>query len=189
MSELAPAGAGAHAPDARWRRALEEHRAALRSLVAGIESAGERLWAEPRADGAWTPAQLAEHLALTYEVAIREMREGTALRLRTGRAMRTLLRWVLLPHILFHRTLPVRARSPREARPESATPISRGEIVFRLRERAEEFERAVVRAHETRTGGLTHPYFGWLPPLRALRFVTVHLEHHTRQLVERARQG
>lgn len=168
-----------------WERAVREHAVALSSLLEAIGAADERAWSAPREDGAWNPAQLAEHLALTYEAALRELGGGEGIRLRLRGAHRALLRWVLLPHMLFHRTLPVRARSPREVRPEGSG-VEQGVVAERLRRVGAEFEAAVVEAGRTGAPGLTHPYFGRLTPERTLRFVAVHMEHHTRQLIARS---
>lgn len=163
-----------------WERARREHARAVDALIARIESIAPERWGEPAPAMSWTPAQIAEHLALTYEAGLRELSGEGAMHLRLTPLRRRLLRWFLLPHMLFHRTLPIRAVAPREVRPGEAGADQR-EIVPRLRELARTFEAEISRAGDS-GGGLTLPYFGVIPPLRTLRFVTVHLEHHTRQL-------
>lgn len=165
----------------KWRAAAEEHRAALRAFVETAEAVDEARWTHPLAAGKWSPAQVAEHCALVYEALLRELEGGAPMRMRVTPAWRTVLRWVLLPHVLFHRSFPVRAVAPREARPPEGHP-ERGEVLERLRERGERFERELDAARRGGGGRLTHPYFGTLPPTPALRFAAVHLEHHRRQL-------
>ncbi|HEX7242669.1 MAG TPA: DinB family protein [Longimicrobiaceae bacterium] len=167
--------------DTRWDRAAAEHRAALRHFSERAGSLDPALWTEPRAEGKWSPAQIAEHLVLGYEALLRELAGEGAMRMPLPLWRSTLLRWVLLPHILYHRTLPLRARSPREMRP-SDSPADRGEALRRLAEVTERFERALETAYRAGGGGITHPYFGRVRPVRGLRFLAVHVEHHTRQL-------
>jgi hypothetical protein len=164
-----------------WDKALEDHRAAVEVLVATVSRVPAERWREPRATGQWSPAQIAEHLILSYEAALREFGGEEAIRLKLTGVRRTLLRWLLLPHILFHGTFPIRAASPREVRPSDGGAEQPG-VGDRLRHLARRFEQAILLARKSGSAGLTHPYFGRIPPLRALRFITVHLEHHRRQI-------
>ena len=166
---------------ARWDEAVEEHRAALAAFLDVAEQLRENDWRAPWAPGKWTRAEIAEHLALGYEAAIREIHTGVGLRLRVTGVRQRLLRWIFLPHILFHRSLPVRVGAPRETRPAEVT-ASRVQVLRRLRELGERYEAETERAIGKGGGQLTHPYFGKLPPIKAMRFIAVHLEHHTRQI-------
>jgi hypothetical protein len=171
------------AADPRWDEAVEEHRAALAAFLDAAERMKEDAWAAPWGPGKWTRAQVAEHLSLTYEAAIREIITGEGLRVRVTGARQRILRWVLLPHILFHRSLPLRVTAPREARPAEVT-APRATVLRRLRELAVRWELEMERAIRSGGGGLTHPYFGTIPPVKAMRFMAVHIEHHTRQIAD-----
>ena len=166
--------------EAGWKRAVEEHRDAVRRFVATAEGLAPDAWTRPRAPGAWTPAEIAEHLVLSYETALGELAGGPGIRPRATGWRQRLLRWVLLPHILFHRSFPVRAVAAREIRP-TGTHTDRGAVLARMRELAARMERELDAA---RVSGavVTHPYFGGLPATRTLRFLAVHVEHHLRQL-------
>jgi hypothetical protein len=166
---------------ARWDEAAEEHRAALAAFLDLAEQLREDEWRAPWAPGKWTRAEIAEHLALAYEAAIREIHTGVGFRLRATGLRQRLLRWIFLPHILFHRSLPVRVGAPRETRPAEVT-APRAQVLRRLRELGERYEAEMERAIERGGGHLTHPYFGKLPPIKAMRFIAVHIEHHTRQI-------
>ena len=163
-----------------WDRALDDHRAAVAILLDTVEAVPAARWNEPRAAGQWSPAQIAEHLVLSYEAVLRELAGEGGMKLKLSPFRRRILRWLVLPHILFHRSFPVRATSPREVRPTD-TGLDQPGSRARLESLAGEFEHAILRARSAGGGGLTHPYFGQIPPLRSLRFVTVHLEHHRRQ--------
>jgi len=166
--------------DARWRRAVEEHRDAVRRFVATAEGLDADAWSRPRPGGKWSPAQTAEHLVLAYEAVLRELSGEPGIRPRVVGARQRLLRWVLLPHILFHRSFPLRAASPREIRPPESH-ADRAALLARMRELAARAERELEAARST-GARITHPYFGALPALPALRFIAVHVEHHLRQL-------
>jgi hypothetical protein len=171
------------APAAARDRAAREHRAALAAALAQLARLDEVRWAAPWASGKWTRAEVAEHLALTYEAVLHELETGVAMRPRVGAGMQRLLRWVLLPHILFHRSIPLRARAPRETRPaEAFSAPARTEATERLRALGERAEARLLAAAADGGRPVHHPYFGALPPHRALRFLAAHLEHHTRQL-------
>jgi hypothetical protein len=167
--------------DARWDEAVDEHRTALAAFLDSVELLRDDAWSQPWAAGKWTRAQIGEHLALSYEAAIREVTGGEAMRVKVPPFRLKLLRLVLLPHILFHRSIPLRARSPRELRPGEVT-TPRPALLRRLRELGERFENEMERAYRSGGGGLTHPYFGKLDAVKSMRFMAVHLEHHTRQI-------
>jgi hypothetical protein len=184
---LAPAASRPAAPaereDPRWDEAVDEHRAALAGFLDAAERVSAEAWTAPWAPGKWTRAQIAEHLALAYEAVLHELATGEAMRPKVPVWQQKLLRWILLPHILFHRTLPVRAAAPRETRPPETT-APRAQTLRRLRDLGERFEREMEAARADNRGGLTHPYFGWVAAVKAMRFVAVHIEHHTRQVAK-----
>jgi DinB superfamily len=166
--------------DSRWQAALDEHRVALAAFHDAAERVPASAWQTPRAPGKWSPAQIAEHLALAYEAMLGELRGGPAMKPRAKPWQQTVFRWVVLPHVLFHRSIP-RASSPREMRPPETGP-DRAAVLHRLAQRADEMERELDRARRAGGGYLTHPYFGPVPPLKLLRFAGVHLDHHRKQL-------
>lgn len=179
VSKQAPGPAEALGP--RWDDAADEHRAALAAFLDVAEGLRDDAWSAPWEPGKWTRAQVAEHLSLTYEAAIREILTGQGVRVRVTGVKQRLLRWVLMPHILFHRSLPMKVVSPREARPAEVT-APRAQVLRRLRELGERYETEMERAIGAGGGALTHPYFGTIPPVKAMRFMAVHIEHHTRQI-------
>ncbi len=157
---------------------MEEHRDAVGRFAATVEGLGADAWSRARAPGKWSPAQVAEHLVLAYEVIDREMDGGEGARIVVTGWRQRMLRWVVLPHILFHRSFPLRAVSPLETRPREAS-RDRAAVLGRMRELADRVERGLAVRRDAR---LTHPYFGALPALTALRFCAIHVEHHRRQI-------
>jgi hypothetical protein len=170
--------------DPRWEDAVEEHRTALATFLEIAESLSDDAWNAPWGPGKWTRAQVAEHLALSYEAAIRELTAGGAIAVKVAPWRQALLRWIVLPHILFHHSIPGRTRSPRELRPAEVT-APRGRVLLRLRELGERFESEAERAFHSGSGHVTHPFFGRIDAVKGMRFMGVHLEHHTRQIAPR----
>jgi hypothetical protein len=167
--------------DARWDDAVEEHRAALAAFLDAAEALRDDAWAQPWAPGKWTRAQVAEHLSLAYAAAVREIQTGEGMRVRVTGMKQRLLRLIVLPHVLFHRKLPMKVKSPRAAWPDAVTD-PRPVVLERLRQWGERYEAEIERARRSGGGSLTHPYFGKLEPVKAMRFMAVHIEHHTRQI-------
>jgi hypothetical protein len=162
---------------------MREHERALYRYRERIERLSPELWRQRRPGGGWSPAEITQHLILSYEIALRNLRGGPAPERLAGPVSSTLLRWFLLPHIFFHRTLP-RSRAPREARP-SGEPGSPTEALERMRELGAELAEAAL-SPETDRKRLRHPYFGPISPYQFLRLTTVHLDHHGRQVGELA---
>jgi hypothetical protein len=165
----------------RWRAAVDEHQVALAAYLEAAGRLSDEAWTRPWAPGKWTPAIITEHLAMAYRTIIQEVRGGPAMGLKMTPFRRRLLRLLLLPHMLFHRTFPRGARAPREVRPEGEG-LPKAQALTELRVLAEEFEREVERA---RAGGwkhITHAYFGAIDLPRGMRFCALHIEHHTKQI-------
>jgi DinB superfamily len=167
--------------DRRWHEAVDEHRAALAAYLETAEEVRDDAWTRPLAPGKWSPAEVTEHVTLAYEVLLVELREGRGMRVKGPPWRRTLLRWVLLPHILFHGTIPLRPPAPRELRPGPPR-APRAEALRILRDLGERFEHEMTRARAAGGGWITHPYFGTVEPVKGMRFVGIHLEHHRKQV-------
>ncbi len=187
MQRTAPIARPAALRDTRWDAAVEEHH---ESLAAYLEAAGkltEEAWTRPWSPGKWTPAEITEHLALLYEALLRELRTGEGIRIRVHGWRQKMLRTIVLPHILFHRSIPLRVRGPREVCP-GAPRAPREALLHVLRELGERCEAELDRARLAGAGHLTHPFFGRLEPVKAMRFIAAHMDHHRAQ-VERAARG
>ena len=135
-------------------------------------------WYLPLRPGGWTPAQVAEHVVLAYEVFVGPLAGDPPMKRIASPAMQRILRWFLIPHVLFHRSFPVRARAPGEVTPDGPG-IPQNSLEPRLRSASDRVD-GDIRVSSVRR--IIHPYFGPLPLRRALRFIAVHTEHHQRQL-------
>lgn len=168
--------------DVRWRAALDEQQAALDAYLDAAQRLSDAAWTQPYAPGKWTPAEITEHLAMVYRVFIGEVNGGPAMKLKLTPLYRRVLRLLMLPHMLYHRTFPRSARAPRELRPDAAVLQPKADALAEMRALGERFAGEADRARAGGWNHVTHPYFGEIDLTRGMRLCTVHLEHHTRQI-------
>jgi hypothetical protein len=153
-------------------------------VLATFRTLDEAQWSTPREPGKWSPAQIAEHLRLTYVVTRSELRGGQGMRQRAPWYLAPLLRLRHVGGILRNGRFPDGAPAVREIRPgDEARP--REPLLAELAAEGEGFladgAEAVRRGEVT---GVTHPFFGKLDLDRGLRLATAHLRHHEAQVLE-----
>lgn len=157
------------------------HRQALAAFVAAAGKVDPARWNDPPGPDKWSPGQVVEHLRLTYVVVGGELEGKTGLTARTPPWIRPLLRFRFLRRILKDGTVPAGAKAPRELR-AGPGPYDRDQTLVALGEAAASFETTLTRRWNDPTAGVTHHVFGRLSAAQMLRFATVHLDHHARQL-------
>jgi hypothetical protein len=96
--------------------------------------------------------------------------------------MRLLLRFKFLPAILDRGAIPAGARAPSEVRPGSG-PFPRAQVLAALEGRAARVEALIAALAPDQPGAMTHHVFGRLTAREAIRFATIHNDHHARQLL------
>lgn len=149
--------------------------------MARAGSLPESFWIEPRAPGKWSPAELTQHLILTYEALVAQLSGGPGIRVRV-KGMRLLaLRLFVLPRFLKHGVIPQGIRAPKEIAPSGGDP-DRAAAIARLEAGCRAFEEALAAGAAQGNGRITHPFFGRLSLAQGVRFAEVHLRHHTTQL-------
>jgi hypothetical protein len=160
----------------------EELRAAVERFLQSAAAVEDSRWTLPTKPDKWSPGEVAEHLVLTYDAVLRELGGGVGMRLRLNWWRRLYVRARFLRPLLAEGRFPEPSPAVREVRPTG--PVrGKAELVRVFRERARAFEEGIAAAHEKGGFRMTHPFFGKLGALDSVRLVTVHIEHHRKQLL------
>ena len=158
-----------------------EHQRAVAEFVEAAHAIAAANWERKPDDAHWSPAQIAEHVRLTYEVVGEQFVGGPGLRVRTNWWTRLLLRWKFLDGILENGVLPKGALAPREVRPGDG-PFERDAVLSAIERAALVTEDRLVASWNDQRAVMTHHVFGRLEPPQGARLVTVHTAHHAAQL-------
>lgn len=164
-----------------WTAAIETHRAAIADYARAASGIDEQAWRLPVAAEKWTPAQITDHLVLTYQMLVKQIRGERSLKMQFGFPLRQILRLVVLPKIYRTRQLPRGAKAPPEIMPEDSK-MPRRTALEQLTKLSAEFENEILARQNDTEFRLTHHVFGQIKPLKGIDFITIHTEHHTRQL-------
>lgn len=159
------------------QNALETHRQAVDEFLAAARQVPVAQWNQPRAPGKWSPGQVAEHLALTYEIS-RRVVNGSFPGNGAPRLLRPLLRTFLLKPVLKRGAFIPGSKSPKVFRP-SASPPQQAPLLGRL--------QIAVKAFETEVTALAgdaikHPIFGRLGLADFVWLQEIHTRHHRKQV-------
>jgi hypothetical protein len=174
-------GGGALTSDDSFEGRREQLRATVERFLESVAAVDEARWTSPAKPDKWSPAEIAEHLLLTYDAVLRELGGGVGMRLRLNWWMRLYIRARYLRPLLKYGRFPERAPAVREVRPTG--PVhGKAELIQAFRERARAFDEGIAAAHRQGRYRMTHPFFGKLDSSDAVRLVDVHIEHHRKQL-------
>ena len=158
------------------------HEQAVAAFLAAARVVPTYDWNRPLGPGKWSPGEIAEHLRLTYALADAELTGGKGLRIRSSFWLRKMLRLLYLPGILRSGRFPGGVMAPREVRP-GAGPFDQPATLAGLEANAKAVGENLAARDAPRGPVLTHHLFGGLDVVQAWRLLTVHTEHHRRQLV------
>jgi hypothetical protein len=158
--------------------ALADHHAAVDEFAATARALDAAKWIKPRAQGAWSPGQVVEHLALTYEYN-RDVIGGTAKRLLFPlMLLRPLIRKRVVTDTLNAGRFVRKGKAPAPFQP-ATTPSSQQNLIPRLTGAAYGFE-ADVRARGGDT--IAHPAFGLIATVDWVKLQAIHTRHHMSHL-------
>lgn len=156
---------------------LDSTRQTLDRLITQMEGC-ESVWTTPTAPGKWSPSQLVEHVARSFEESAHVV-AGEPTKLPTLPSfLRPLVR-IFFHRILKKGTFP-KAKTNAAMNPESG-PASPTEAKERLESAYASFDR-VVRETAARSGDMTSGAFGRVSIADYVRFTDLHTEHHRLQL-------
>lgn len=164
--------------DAKLAILLEDHAAAVDNFFHRAAQITSGRWNTPRADGKWTPAQEVKHVILGYEAFIRDLEGGEGMRLVGTPLKRMFWRLIGLPIVIWGKRLPRGARAPRESRPAEGE-HDQQTLLNEFRDRTTRFDqvfREIWQRHPKKL--VSHPYFGALDLVDAMKTCTVHTRHH-----------
>jgi hypothetical protein len=159
----------------------EELRSAVERFLESAAAVEDARWTLPTQPDKWSPAEIGEHLVLTFDAVLRELGGGVGMRLRLGWWRRLYIRARYLRPLLAEGRFPEPSPAVREVRPTGPARC-KAELVQVFRERARAFDEGIAAAHEKGRFRMTHPFFGRLGTLDSVRLVAVHIEHHRKQL-------
>src|SRR5262245_23880415 len=161
--------------------AIAENRAAVDEFVGTARALGPTGWTASREEGAWTSAQIVEHVTLAYEYS-RDVALGTPAGMSVPRLLRPLLRRLVVDSTLKAGKFTRKGRAPANFRP-SASPAGPSELIGRLTRSVAAFEAALRSGHPEGRHMLNHPAFGKVPTTDYVRLQAIHTRHHHTQLV------
>ena len=111
---------------------IAENRTAVNEFVATARALDGPRWTTPRAPGAWTPAQIVEHVAIVYEYS-RDILLGKPQSSPLPGFLRPLLRWFVVDSALKAGTFTRKGKAPGFLKPVAPAPPSLAEAIQRAR--------------------------------------------------------
>ena len=159
---------------------LAAHRAAVGRFIEAAAAVPAGAWDRPRAPGKWTPAQVAEHVALAMDASTSIM-QGDNPSAAAPRWLRPIVRALWLGPVLRRGGFSGRDRAPKGFGP-SVAGVRQVDLRARLEGSLEAFQRvAAACGHGGRTTFM-HPLFGRLAWADYVRLSALHAAHHQGQL-------
>jgi uncharacterized damage-inducible protein DinB len=158
---------------------IADNRAAIDEFMTAARALDASRWAAPRAAGAWSPAQIAEHLARTYEYNCRVL-QGTAEGMPFPLSLlKPLIRRIVVDNTLRAGRFTRKARAPAFFQP-STTPQAAPDVLARLVSAVGGFEAGLRSRPRTET--IEHPVFGTVAITDWVALQAIHARHHRAQL-------
>jgi Protein of unknown function (DUF1569) len=156
--------------------ALLEDRNAVGELAARARAVAPERWSAPRAPGKWSPGQVCDHVARSYE-ASRDIVCGVPGK-GMPRWLRPIVRVLYLGKVMKTGRFPKGSKAPERLRP-SPEPLPLEESLARIEKARADFE-----AEARKRAGLSidHPVFGRIRVADYVRLSQLHTRHHARQL-------
>jgi len=160
--------------------ALLENMQAYERFVAAVKRVPGGAWATPVAPGKWTPAQIAEHIAISFDIATGALKGESGIP-GMPRLVRPLIRALFFRRILKTKTFPRNAKSPKVFHPsETSAPLT--QTLDRLARGSAGLDAAVAALRQSGETTIEHPVFGTIPVEEYLELNAIHTRHHMGQL-------
>ena len=159
--------------------AIADNRAAVEEFVAAARALDAAKWSAPRGEGKWSPAQIAEHLAIVYEYN-RTVITGASGK-SAPRFLQPLLRWFIVDRTLKAGKFTRNGRAPAIFQP-TAAPAAAPVLLARLTAAVAGMESDIRSGHPAGRHTVAHPFFGTLKTIDYMRLQAIHARHHRSQL-------
>lgn len=159
---------------------IVENRKVVEEFVSAARRVAEGAWSTGPAPGRWSPAQVAEHIAISYEMG-GSIFDGDWAGPRVPGFLRPLVRGIFLRPVLRRGAFPRKAKAPKPFQP-TASPAPRALLLDRLSASATAFERGAASFAASGRSVIDHPIFGRLPLADYVRLQVIHTRHHLPQL-------
>ncbi|MCA0374210.1 MAG: DinB family protein [Gemmatimonadetes bacterium] len=163
------------------QRALAQHREALAVFVAVAAAVAPDAYNRAPAAEKWSPAQVVEHIRLSYGAITDELERRGGFRVRTPWWRQRLLQWFVLPRILRTGQMPRGVPAVREIRPADG-PYDQAVHLASLQQTAEDALTRIAAHDGDARATLAHPFLGHVPLADGVALATHHLRHHQGQL-------
>ena len=160
--------------------AIAENRAAVEEFVAAARALDAAKWAAPRGENQWSPAQIAEHLAIVYEYN-RKVLKGEAGK-GAPRFLQPLAKWFIVDRTLKAGRFTRKGRAPAIFRPVAQTAAPSSELLARLTAAVAGMEADIRSGHPEGRHVTAHPFFGPVPTIDWIKLQAIHARHHRSQL-------
>ena len=159
---------------------IAENQKAVAQFLATARNVPPEKWEQPVAAGKWTPAQIVDHIAVTTEVALKAINGDPAMG-SIPKFLRFIPRKLGFDPTIKKGRFPEKQRGPAVFAPSTANPSYEASV--------EKLNRALA-ALETHVRGVMakgqhsfeHSFFGRVSIPDYIRFGTLHVQHHERQL-------
>lgn len=160
--------------------AIADNRAAVEEFVAAARRLDAATWAAARGENRWSPAQIAEHLAIVYEYN-RKVVKGEAGK-GAPRFLQPVARWFIVDRTLKAGRFTRKGRAPAIFRPVATAPAAASELLARLTAAVSGLEADIRSGHPAGRHTIAHPFFGTLDTKEWMTLQAIHARHHRSQL-------
>lgn len=162
---------------------LDANRAAVLHFVSVALTVPRDAWTRPPAAGKWSPAQVAEHVAITMDQSVKIL-EGRSTPVSLPRLLRPLVRRFMLRPILQRGRFMRGGKAPKDFLP-SAGGVLQAEVAAALERSLFAYEQSIARQRQGGHDTFEHPVFGRIPLADYVRLNELHARHHEAQLLPR----
>jgi len=158
--------------------ALAANRDAIAELLAAADRSGAS-WTTPRAPGKWSPSQLVEHVARTFDESATMISGARSKFPALPFFLRPVARTFLFNRVLRNGTFP-KAKTNKAMNPQSG-PTTTAEARARLEGAVARFDRE-CRLCAQQGGAVASSTFGRVTVGEYVKFMETHVRHHCRQM-------